>query len=279
MRFLLMKTTLRIILLAFLFVLLTIISQWGGVIMLLSLVLSARIFPRQVGTRKGLLNIAFCCFLYIPSNLFVIPGIASLSGRVALPGSDTMTFGTIFSYTSILHRNYVSEELFLVLSDVATALQQEHPNSRIACLDACFPNIDGFPLIPHLSHDDGDKVDLAFFYKDAKTGAPLELVSPSVIGYGVHIAPKQENELSCRDHNHWQYNLLEKFVPQSRADQFILDEERTRDLLMQLCKHPSVGKIFIEPHLRKRLKIDHPKIRFQGCHSVRHDDHIHVQLK
>lgn len=40
-----------------------------------------------------------------------------------------------------------------------------------------------------------------------------------------------------------------------------------------------VGKIFIEKHLEERLRLSsHSKIRQAGCHSVRHDDHIHIQL-
>jgi len=41
----------------------------------------------------------------------------------------------------------------------------------------------------------------------------------------------------------------------------------------------ATGKIFIEPHLVKRLKLASNKIRFQGCRAVRHDDHLHVQLR
>ena len=35
--------------------------------------------------------------------------------------------------------------------------------------------------------------------------------------------------------------------------------------------------IFIEPHLKNRLKIGNNRIRFHGCKAVRHDDHIHFQ--
>jgi murein endopeptidase len=45
-----------------------------------------------------------------------------------------------------------------------------------------------------------------------------------------------------------------------------------------LASEKSIGKIFIEPHLKTRLKLTTPKIRFHGCRAVRHDDHIHVQL-
>ncbi len=34
-----------------------------------------------------------------------------------------------------------------------------------------------------------------------------------------------------------------------------------------------------KPHLKTRLKLSSAKIRFHGCQAVRHDDHIHVQLR
>lgn len=44
-------------------------------------------------------------------------------------------------------------------------MQQTEPQIRISYLDANFPFKDGFPLLPHLSHDDGRKVDIAFMYR------------------------------------------------------------------------------------------------------------------
>jgi hypothetical protein len=42
---------------------------------------------------------------------------------------------------------------------------------------------------------------------------------------------------------------------------------------------PSIEKVFIEPHLKNRLQLTSPKVRFQGCHAARHDDHVHVQVR
>jgi len=53
----------------------------------------------------------------------------------------------------------------------------------------------------------------------------------------------------------------------------------TKTLITQLLKEKSVGKIFIEPRLKQRLNLTDNRIRYQGCEAVRHDDHIHVQLK
>jgi hypothetical protein len=37
--------------------------------------------------------------------------------------------------------------------------------------------------------------------------------------------------------------------------------------------------MIVQPHLKSRLKLKSTKIRFHGCKAVRHDDHIHIQLK
>lgn len=44
------------------------------------------------------------------------------------------------------------------------------------------------------------------------------------------------------------------------------------------AERPVIGKLFIEPHLKTRLKLTSNKIRFHGCQAVRHDDHMHVQM-
>ena len=47
----------------------------------------------------------------------------------------------------------------------------------------------------------------------------------------------------------------------------------------QQIQNKAIKKIFIEPHLKTRWGLkNYQKIRYHGCHAVRHDDHIHVQL-
>ena len=53
----------------------------------------------------------------------------------------------------------------------------------------------------------------------------------------------------------------------------------TQELLKLIIKQKDVGKIFIEPHLNTRLNLTSQKVRYHGCQAVRHDDHIHFQLK
>ena len=61
--------------------------------------------------------------------------------------------------------------------------------------------------------------------------------------------------------------------------EYEFDRDANRFLLQKIMDQSEVKKVFIEPHLQKRLKLNrYKKIRFHGCHAVRHDDHIHFQL-
>jgi hypothetical protein len=136
-------------------------------------------------------------------------------------------------------------------------------------------------LLPHLSHNDGKKLDLAFCYKDRKTGKPTSK-SPSIIGYGVceEALPSEKNTADfCAENGYWNYSFLTHLVPQDNKKNFQLDNLRTKELVVLLTDQPIIGKLFIEPHLVSRLDLHSEKIRFHGCQAVRHDDHIHVQLK
>jgi hypothetical protein len=155
------------------------------------------------------------------------------------------------------------------MQDTAADLARTFPGTRLQVLDASFPFIDGFPLLPHLSHDDGEKVDLSFFYETARRGGNA---SPSPIGFfafeeGPSDCPKAW--LSLR----WDMVWLQPIWPQMK-----LDEQRTRRTLQLLAEDPRIGKILLEPHLKARLGLNTDKIRFQGCRAARHDDHIHLQL-
>ena len=41
-----------------------------------------------------------------------------------------------------------------------------------------------------------------------------------------------------------------------------------------------VRRIFLEPHLKRRLGYaEDGRVRFAGCHAARHDDHVHVDFR
>ena len=82
----------------------------------------------------------------------------------------------------------------------------------------------------------------------------------------------------CARKGYWQYNLVSQMNPQDK-NQSIFDAERTKTLVNLFAEKASIGKTFIEPHLKTRLGLLSNKIRFHGWQATRHDDHIHVQLK
>ena len=165
--------------------------------------------------------------------------------------------------------------------DVAEEMHKKYPGTITNYLDANFPFIDKFPLLPHLSHNDGKKLDLSFSYIDSRTGEPTN-DCPSIIGYGVCEEPlpsEVNTSVYCDHKGYWQYSFLKKIIPQSKKEFYAFDNERTKELVNLFAAQPEIGKIFIEPHLKTRLGLTSDKIRFHGCQAVRHDDHIHVQLK
>ncbi|MCU0802118.1 MAG: hypothetical protein MUD11_10125 [Rhodobacteraceae bacterium] len=195
----------------------------------------------------------------------------SLSPRTPLP-----CFGAPLRLQSALYcalnRHYVTPELASVAADAARQMAASHPGTITLALDGSFPFLNGMPMIPHLSHDDGEKLDLAFYYTDAQ-GAYLPGKTRSPLGYfAFEMMPPEacpQNMLTLR----WNLGWLQPLLPDRP-----LDGQRTAALIRHLAADARVGKVFVEPPLAASLGLSDPKIRFQGCRAARHDDHIHFQL-
>ena len=128
---------------------------------------------------------------------------------------------------------------------ISGQLERKYDGTITNYLDANFPFIDGFPLFPHLSHSGGRKLDLAFFYKMGKN--PTQEV-PSLIGYGVHEDPmpgESDYPSDCKSRGYWQYGLLSSIVSQQCKDEYELDVERTKELILLLAEDKRTSKIFI----------------------------------
>lgn len=236
-------------------VLLTLLTQLGGVAWLIASAARRRL----------------AVFVLAYGALWVgAMGVAPLMGRVALPCvSDGSTRMQSVLYCA-LNRHYVTPELASVVEDVSQRMAAEFEGTQTLVLDANFPFFAGFPLLPHLSHDDGEKVDLAFYYADE--GGYLRGVTRSPIGYfafeqGPSDCPARA--LTLR----WDMWWVQPLWPAHG-----LETGRMAAVLRHLAEDARVDKVFIEPHLKQRLGVDSPKIRFQGCRAARHDDHIHLQL-
>ena len=99
--------------------------------------------------------------LYLVTTFFVIPKVTVFFGRERITNSKNIT-PTNFM-TELLNRNYVKPELNIILQELSHKLPE---GVELKFLDANFPFFDGFPLLPHLSHNDGKKLDLSFIYED-----------------------------------------------------------------------------------------------------------------
>ena len=132
-----------------------------------------------------------------------------------------------------------------------------------------------------LNRNDGKKLDFSFCYRDYKTGESTN-ECPSFIGCGIceEALPDEKNTADfCVGKGFLLYTFMTKVIAQDNKQDFTLDIEKTRELVNLFSTQPAIGNIFIEPHLKTRLNLTSDKIRFHGCQAVRHDDHIHVQLK
>jgi len=264
------------------FSILTVLTQVGGVIYLLSLLLHKYIYKWSTN-KIGIAAYKFGSFLalYCLISLVIVPLIAKSFGRVPLPMTQKNHLRPLNMITFILNRHYVKLEMRTSAYEVAREMNEKYPGTCINYLDANFPLIDHFPLFPHLSHDDGKKLDLSFCYRNTKSNQ-FTNDCPSFIGYGIceEPLPKEEDmPCSCSKQGYWKYSLMSNIIPQGNKKKFTFDESKTKLLIALFVNKPSVDKIFIEPHLKTRLRLSSNKVRFHGCTATRHDDHIHVQIK
>ncbi|MCC6370228.1 MAG: hypothetical protein IT236_04405 [Bacteroidia bacterium] len=264
------------------FILLTVLSQTGGIVLLLAL--ATQKWLTGISKTNYVLTTLKCLwfvFIYALCTFLIVPLIARPLGRVPLPMRETGHLKPHNLLSCLLNRNYVHKDLEQTAFRVAAQMHQQFPGSTLNYLDAGFPFINGFPLLPHLSHNDGKKLDLSFYYRDAKTNQVLNS-NGSFTGYGICEEPlpgEINTAQGCSKNGYWQYSLLKKIVSQKNKEALTFDEQRTAAMVNFFVADENIGKLFIEPHLKTRLKLSSQKIKFHGCRAVRHDDHLHVQLK
>ncbi|SDY17454.1 hypothetical protein SAMN05444411_1521 [Lutibacter oricola] len=253
-------------------VFLTVFTQIGGIIYFLTILI---IKSKQ--ENKRLKRLIVFSAIYLFSTFLIVPQLANLFGREKIKETELIKANTIF--TKLLNRNYVKPELNKTLQKISIDFEKKHKEIQLVYLDANFPFIDKFPLLPHLSHNDGKKIDLSFVYQE---NGKITNKKPSISGYGIYENPKN-NEIKqfeiCKKKGYWQYDFP-KYLTFGKINREIeFSEKASRDLINSILRQSEIGKIFIEPHLKTRMNLSNSKIRFHGCKAVRHDDHIHIQLK
>lgn len=216
--------------------------------------------------------------LYLVCTFLVVPKVAPLFGRVKIKDNHIIESHTFF--TKLCNRNYVKPKLNSILLNISEKLNEEYPKIKLIYLDANFPFLNGFPLLPHLSHNDGKKIDISFIYKDKNN--KITNLKPSRSGYGVFETPvkKEIDQIKkCKQKGFWQYDFTKYLTLGKKNRNLKLSNRATKKLVHLILLNVDVNKLFIEPHLKNRLNLTNPKIRFHGCQAVRHDDHIHFQIR
>jgi len=266
-----LKILLKIILKIVLFVFLTAITQIGGIVYLLSLIISRK-WNKNLRFKTLIIFIG----LYLLSTFLIVPVIAPNFGREKVKHSEKITPTNYM--TVLLNRNYVRPKLNELLNQ--TEKELSGTNIEIHYLDANFPFINKFPLLPHLSHNDGKKIDLSLIYETKKGGITNRQKSMS--GYGVFESPKSSeyNQIeNCLKKGYFQYDYPKYITLGKINKELVFSEKGTKRLIESILKNRNLGKLFIEPHLKLRMNLRDKRIRYHGCRAVRHDDHIHIQLK
>ncbi|ANQ52837.1 hypothetical protein MY04_5506 [Flammeovirga sp. MY04] len=265
-----MNKKLNFIFILFIVIILTILTQVGGVVLLISIVLADKLRLKST-IKKNLLFFG----LYLILSFSFIPFLAHLLGRERIINTEKISPTNYM--TVLLNRNYVTPEMNKTLAGLSDNLSQT--DIKIKYLDANFPFINGFPLLPHLSHNDGNKLDISLVYQTLD--GQITDCSKSISGYGVFedvIEGEINQPQKCLSAAYFQYDYPKYLTLGQINLDLKFSEIGTRKLLLALIEQKEVKKIFIEPHLKNRLRLSNKKIRYHGCRAVRHDDHIHFQI-
>jgi hypothetical protein len=266
-----MKKVLKISTQFLLFFFLTICTQIGGLALLASLGIN-KAWKKEIRFK----SIISFSIVYLLMTFLIVPFIAPIFGREKVKHSDKVKPTTYM--TVLLNRNYVNPALNDLITK--TAINLKNSKIELRYLDANFPFIDKFPLLPHLSHNDGKKIDFNLIYENIHG----EIVNQrkSISGYGIFESPKpgEQHQINqCINDGYWQYDFT-KYVTFGKINKDLkFSEKGNKRLIESILKQQKLGKIFIEPHLKTRMNLRHHRVRYHGCQAVRHDDHIHIQLK
>jgi len=169
---------LKTLLFFLLFSILTALSQVGGLILLLW-VLLYQFFKKRfknAWVRRGVHVGGFVVF-YLFFMFVIIPPLARIQDRVPLPMSKSGALVPVTYWTAILGRNYIKSAGRAKLETIAAAFVKKHPNLKVKYMDCNYPfrfigsdeesEKNGFPILeglfPHFTHL-GDKADIALIY-------------------------------------------------------------------------------------------------------------------
>lgn len=256
-------------------IILTLLTQTGGIILLL-----AYIIWKIANWDLAFLRLGSFFVLYLGINLLAVPFLAERFDKQPLPLFHHQ-IGPQNWLLVLANRHYVHKDLYAVIMEVAEKYHDKQPDRKLIYLDAGFPLGKFFPLPPHRAHVDGKAIDFAFAYTDDRTEQPTRR-APNWLAYGRFEGPERREPNfpeDCRAEGNWYYSLPQ-FLALRKFEHISVDNQACRQQVRFFARHRAVKHIFIEPHLKQRWRLmGQSKIRFHGCKAMRHDDHYHVALK
>lgn len=271
---------LKVFLVLLLCSLLTLLSQIGGVILLIWLLVfwSFKKKIKNVWARRATNIFGFMGF-YMLFVLAIIPMLARLQHRAPLPMTKSGNLVPVTYWNVVFMRNYIITSGKEKMVKIADEFAQKHPGLKVKYMDCNYPFlfVKGRwileSLFPHITHR-GNQADIAFIYND-KNGIPTNY-TPTAIGYGSSVDPLPNEPCTpcnCEKSN-WQYSFMHNTLPKKN---YRLNNNLS-SFLVQLAKKRTSGNIIIEKHLQKRFNL-HGAFTEAPCKSVRHDDHFHVKFE
>lgn len=257
---------------------LTLLTQIGGIAYLIALAVSRLWVRRRLWLTSSLFVLVYTALTFAAAQ------IAPIFGRVPLScltdAEDKLVVRS--PIYCALNRNYVTPPMHALAEALAAHMSSEFPGTATVALDANFPFLTGFPLLPHLSHADGRKLDFAYYYKDA-SGSFLNGITRSPIGYFAFEQPAENDEQPCMGRSDWLTGRWDLDLIQPLFPAYGIEERRmvaaVNWLISEGVSRFGVEKIFLEPHLKNAFGITDDHVRFQGCRAARHDDHLHIQVQ
>lgn len=251
--------------------LLTLVTQVGGLWLWPTWGLLFEATRDQPRVRRWALRLALSTAVYLVGSLVLLPVVAERTGRVRLPlGPTASTPVGPQSWLYVLaNRSYVRPHTAEAFLAAARATAAEHPGTVVRYLDAGFP-FATIPLLPHLSHRDGERIDVALLFE--RDGRPVDqALSP--IGYWGYARESVGStcEPSWTDLR-WDLDPLQPLWPD-----LALDVDRNRAFLRHVAADPRVCSILLEPTLHGLLAA--PKLHANPCGVARHDDHSHLTIR
>jgi hypothetical protein len=121
--------------------LLTVVTQVGGIIYLISILLI-----KKSTEKKRLKRIVIFTCLYLLATFLIIPSLAPICGREKIKETESLEAHSFFYI--VANRNYVRPELNKETGKIAIEFEKRNRGIKMFYLDANFPLLLSFPSYP-----------------------------------------------------------------------------------------------------------------------------------